>query len=219
MKLFYYDWPGYAEMTRLALHAGGVAFEDERFPEAAWPTVRKTVPNGRVPLLTLDDGTVISEYVAVLRHAGRIGTPALYPADARAAALVDEATSVACRMAKDVEVIYKTPVEQQVAAGKAALAADAELGMELAWLNASAAKAASGHVVGDGLTIVDCIVKTVLWWLTETCGEGAFASVLAPYPALAKTIAVTSAVPAIAAYQATPTAVRAMQIASQTKRV
>jgi len=77
-----------------------------------------------VSLLTRDDSTVISGYVAVLRHFGRVATPALYPTAPRAAALADGATSVACRMAKEAEAVYQTPVEKQVAAGKAALAAD-----------------------------------------------------------------------------------------------
>jgi len=88
------------------------------------PTVYKTVPNGHVPLLTHDDSTVISGYVAVLRHSGCVATPGPYPTAPRAAALADGATSVACRLAKEAEAVYETPVEKEVAAGKAALAAD-----------------------------------------------------------------------------------------------
>ena len=55
LKLTYFDFHGgRGEPTRLALHIGGIAFEDHRFPGATFPEVRKTAPLGQVPVLEVD---------------------------------------------------------------------------------------------------------------------------------------------------------------------
>ena len=39
-KLYYFDGRGKAELTRLRLTAGGIAFEDYRVPRDEWPTLK-----------------------------------------------------------------------------------------------------------------------------------------------------------------------------------
>jgi len=203
MKLLYFDMAGRAEMIRLALHVGGIDFEDERVPRDQWPVVKPTTPRGQVPTLTLDDGTVLTESGALLRYAGVIGCPRLYPEDPLAAARVDEVGDVINGMAGALEAAVHQPPEVTVTQVTALLAPGGAVATSLAWLNECAAAAGSGHLVGDALSIDDCAMKAVTRWLTVDMAGGAFADALAPYPALAKTVAATSAVPAIAAYEAT----------------
>ena len=54
LKLNYFDFHGgRAEPVRLALHIGGIAFEDHRFTFPEFAEFRKTTPFGQVP--TLED--------------------------------------------------------------------------------------------------------------------------------------------------------------------
>jgi len=202
MKLLYFDTAGRAEMIRLAFHAGGVDFEDERVPQDQWPVVKPTTPRGQVPTLTLDDGTVLTESGALLRYAGAIGSPRLYPEDPTAAARVDEVGDVIYDMARALEAAVHQPPEVTATQVKALLAPGGAVATSLTWLNERAAAAGSGHLVGNALSIDDCAMKAITGWLTDDIAGGAFADALAPYPALAKSVAATSAVPAIAAYEA-----------------
>ena len=56
LKLTYFNFPGgRAEPARLALHIGGVKFEDYRFASSDFPEVRKTTPLNQVPTLHIND--------------------------------------------------------------------------------------------------------------------------------------------------------------------
>lgn len=92
LKLTYFDFHGgRAEPVRLALHIGGVAFEDYRFAPVDFAEVRKSTPFGQVPTLQVD-GMQVTQCDAILRYAGRLA--GLYPADAYQALLCDEVTYV-----------------------------------------------------------------------------------------------------------------------------
>ncbi|MEO7937466.1 MAG: glutathione S-transferase N-terminal domain-containing protein, partial [Burkholderiaceae bacterium] len=88
LKLTYFDFHGgRGEPTRLALHIGGIAFEDLRFGFADFPEIRKTAPLGQVPVLEVD-GVRVTQSDAIARHAGNLA--GLYPTDALQALLCDE---------------------------------------------------------------------------------------------------------------------------------
>lgn len=88
LKLTYFDvHGGRAEPIRLALHLGGIAFEDHRFPPADFPEVRKATPLGQVPVLEVD-GVQVTQGDAILRYVGR--RAGLYPTDEFQALLCDE---------------------------------------------------------------------------------------------------------------------------------
>lgn len=91
LKLTYFDVPGgRAEPTRLALHIGGIAFEDYRFPFSDFPEVRKNTPLNQVPTLQIND-LQITQSDAITRYAGKL--TGLYPADNLQALLCDEVIS------------------------------------------------------------------------------------------------------------------------------
>lgn len=88
LKLTYFDFHGgRAEPVRLALHIGGVAFEDHRFTIAEFAEVRKSTPFGQVPTLMVD-GVQVTQCDSILRYAGKLA--GLYPTDAYQALLCDE---------------------------------------------------------------------------------------------------------------------------------
>ncbi len=88
LKLTYFDFHGgRAEPVRLALHLGGVAFDDHRFPFTDFPAVRQAAPLGQVPVLEVD-GVAVTQSDAMLRYAGKHAD--LYPTDVYQALLCDE---------------------------------------------------------------------------------------------------------------------------------
>ena len=91
LKLTYFDFHGgRAEPTRLALHMGGIAFEDHRFSFAEFAEVRKTTPFGQVPTLDVD-GVQVTQSDAITRYVGKL--TGLYPTDPYQALLCDEVLS------------------------------------------------------------------------------------------------------------------------------
>jgi len=88
LKLTYFDFPGgRAEPARLALHIGGVEFEDYRFASGDFPEVRKTTPLNQVPTLHIND-LQITQSDAITRYVGKL--TGLYPEDHLQALLCDE---------------------------------------------------------------------------------------------------------------------------------
>lgn len=88
LKLTYFDFHGgRGEPARLALHIGGIAFEDHRFAGADFAEVRKSTPLGQVPTL-LVDGVLVTQSDAITRYVGKL--TGLYPTDAYQALLCDE---------------------------------------------------------------------------------------------------------------------------------
>lgn len=91
LTLTYFDFHGgRAEPARLAMHIGGIAFEDKRFAPAEFPEVRKSTPFGQVPTLHVD-GVLVTQSDAITRYVGKL--TGLYPADAYQALLCDEILS------------------------------------------------------------------------------------------------------------------------------
>ena len=92
LKLNYFDFHGgRAEPVRLALHIGGIAFEDHRFTFPEFAEFRKTTPFGQVPTLEVD-GLHLTQCDAMLRYAGKLAN--LYPTDPLQALLCDEVAYV-----------------------------------------------------------------------------------------------------------------------------
>lgn len=91
LKLTYFDIPGgRAEPARLALHIGGIAFEDYRFPFSDFAEVRKTTPLNQVPTLQIND-LQVTQSDAITRYVGKL--TGLYPTDNLQALFCDEVMS------------------------------------------------------------------------------------------------------------------------------
>ncbi|NMF99127.1 glutathione S-transferase family protein [Aromatoleum toluolicum] len=88
LKLTYFDFSGgRGEPARLALHIGGIPFEDNRFAPGDFPEVRKTTPLNQVPTLHIND-VQVTQSDAITRYAGKLA--GLYPEDDLQALFCDE---------------------------------------------------------------------------------------------------------------------------------
>jgi glutathione S-transferase len=88
LTLTYFDFDGSrGEVPRLAMHIGGVAFEDRRIARKDWMALRDTMPFQQLPVLDVD-GKVITQSNTINRYVGKLA--GLYPKDDWQAARADE---------------------------------------------------------------------------------------------------------------------------------
>jgi glutathione S-transferase len=93
LKLTYFDFDGgRGEPARLALHIGGIAFEDIRIAGKDWPAYRDKAPFLALPTLEVD-GQVLSQSNSINRYVGKMS--GLYPKDDLQAFLCDEVMDAA----------------------------------------------------------------------------------------------------------------------------
>ena len=59
-KIHYFENYGKAEMSRMALHYCGVAFENVTHAGEDWVAYKPTTEFGQMPILELDDGTQLA---------------------------------------------------------------------------------------------------------------------------------------------------------------
>ena len=90
VKLMYFNIDGLGEPIWLALAQAGVPFDDHRFKEGEFATIKPTLAFGQVPCLVVD-GREIVQTASILRYVGKVldATGTLYPADAAVAQRVD----------------------------------------------------------------------------------------------------------------------------------
>ena len=87
-KLSYFDIDGgRGEVTRIALHAADIAFEDNRLSFPEFGEARKSLRFNAVPVLEVD-GEEVSQSDAMSRYVGRLA--GLYPTDPLQAMFCDE---------------------------------------------------------------------------------------------------------------------------------
>lgn len=88
LVLTYFDFDGgRGEPARLALHLGGIAFEDRRVGFEEWEALRDRMPFRALPVLEVD-GRALAQSNSINRYVGRLA--GLYPEDALQAFLCDE---------------------------------------------------------------------------------------------------------------------------------
>lgn len=93
LVLTYFDFDGgRGEPARLALHIGGIAFEDRRVGMKDWPVLRDQMPFQGMPVLDVD-GRRIAQCNTINRYVGKLA--GLYPKDDLQAALCDEVMDAA----------------------------------------------------------------------------------------------------------------------------
>jgi glutathione S-transferase len=160
-KLTYFDFDGgRGEPARLALHIGGIAFEDHRIAGKEWPAFRDKTPFLAMPTLEVD-GKVVSQSNSINRFVGKLS--GLYPKDDWQALLCDEvmdaAEDIGTRIALTIDLPEdaKKKAREELAAGR--------ITRYLEQLQARL-KAAGGEYFSDKrLTVAD--LKVFMWirWL------------------------------------------------------
>jgi glutathione S-transferase len=87
-RLTYFDFDGgRGEPIRIALHAAGIAFEDNRLTFAQFSEMRASTRFNSLPVLEID-GAAVTQCVAISRYIGKLG--GLYPDDDMQALYCDE---------------------------------------------------------------------------------------------------------------------------------
>ena len=82
LKLEYFAIEGVAEQVRIALSVASVPFDDIAFPFSEWAERKPGTKYGQVPELTLPNGVLVTDSLAMLRLAGEADAEGkLYPAD------------------------------------------------------------------------------------------------------------------------------------------
>ncbi|CAI6360812.1 unnamed protein product [Macrosiphum euphorbiae] len=66
-KLTYFNFPALAEPIRFLLSYLEIDFEDFRFEREQWPSIKPTMPFGKVPVLEID-GKALNQSVAISRY-------------------------------------------------------------------------------------------------------------------------------------------------------
>jgi len=80
IKLTYFDIEGVAEAVRLAFILAGIEFEDDRIQMSQWSELKSKTPNGQLPVMTINDGPMLSQSSAMIRYAASMDTSgSLYP--------------------------------------------------------------------------------------------------------------------------------------------
>ena len=161
LKLTYFDFDGgRGEPARLALHIGGIAFEDHRIAGKNWPAFRDRTPFLAMPTLEVD-GQVVSQSNSINRYVGKL--TGLYPKDDWQAFLCDEvmdaAEDISTRIAQtfDLPEDAKKKAREELAAG--------HITRYLEQFQARL-KAAGGEYFADQrLTVADLKVFMLIRWL------------------------------------------------------
>ena len=199
LKLTYFDFDGgRGEPARLALHLGGIAFEDRRIPFKDWDAHRDAMPFRALPVLEVE-GTVVSQSNSINRYVGKLA--GLYPEDELQALLCDEVMDAIEDMDTPIGNTMDLPAEAKKKA-REKLAA----GLIPHYLGQIAARlaAAGGEYFADRrLTVGDLKVWMMVRWLRSGVLDYMPKDLVdGVAPVLVKHAACLAAHPQIAAYYA-----------------
>ena len=199
LKLSYFDFHGgRGEPTRLALHIGGIAFEDHRFGFADFPDIRKSAPLGQVPVLSVD-GVQVSQSDAITRYAGKLA--GLYPTDALQALFCDEVIQAMEDASIQIGASFGLTGEALLEARKKLV--EGPLPKYLGWLQTQLQTHGGMFFADQRLTIADLKVFVILRGLMSGHLDHVPADLVARHgpdlPAFVQRVAET---PTIAAYYA-----------------
>ena len=151
LKLTYFDFHGgRAEPARLAMHIGGITFEDHRFAFPEFAEVRKTTPFGQVPTLIVGD-VQVTQCDAINRYVGRLAN--LYPTDAFQALLCDEVMSVVEDSTVRLSPSFRMTGDAQKAARLELV--NGSMPMYLAWLQSQLLARGGEYFADNRLTVAD----------------------------------------------------------------
>ena len=169
---------------RLALHLGGVPFEDYRPSRDEWRALRDSgrLPFNQLPVLEVD-GTLIGQTGAIARFCGKLA--GLYPTnDDLAAAKIDQVIDAATDVTIRISPTMRVKDLDEKLAMRAALAEN-EIPKWLGFIQKLLLQGSSQlYFVGDELTVADLAIWRLSEWLSGGILEGILTTVLDGFPAL-----------------------------------
>lgn len=161
LKLTYFDFDGgRGEPARLALHIGGIPFDDERVSPKDWPQLRDSTPFQGLPTLEVD-GKIVTQSNSIIRYFGKLAD--LYPRDDFQALLCDETMDAAEDIGTRIANTMQLPDE-----AKPKARAELATGRITRFLEQMQArlKAAGGEYFADHrLTVADLKIYMLIRWL------------------------------------------------------
>ena len=170
IRLTYFNFPFWrAETSRLALHMGGIEFEDVRLGGDDFRAKKAAgdFPYGQVPIWEVD-GKVVAQSVAIAKFCGKLS--GLYPKDDDLAALqVDEFLDAAAQITSLVNPSMREKDPEKRTALRE------ELGTKTFphWLGLLEKRMGAGdYLVGDTLTVADLAIWRLMGWLTGGVLDG-----------------------------------------------
>jgi len=180
---YYFDFPFWrAEVCRLALHLGGIEFEDKRID---FKTLKESgkAPFGQAPIIEID-GKVVSQTGAIARYCGKQG--GFYPRDDDfAAAKIDELIDTATDITNCIAPTMRMGEAEKLEARKK-LATD-KLPMYFSALEGiMKANGSTGFFVGNKMTIADLAMWRLFGWIKGGALDGLPTDLLDSYPLLTK---------------------------------
>jgi len=151
LKLTYFDFDGgRGEPARLALHIGGIAFEDQRIVGKDWPGFRDKTPFFAMPTLEVD-GKVVSQSNSINRYVGKWS--GLYPKDDWQALVCDEVMDAAEDISVRIDQTIDLPADAKKKAREELVAG--HIARYLEQFQAMLKAAGGEHFADRRLTVAD----------------------------------------------------------------
>jgi glutathione S-transferase len=178
-RLIYFDAPvSRGEECRLALHLGGVDFEDVRIKPADWPAHKEQAPYGSLPVLELPGHGAYGHSNAILVLIGR--RHGLHPADDFEAARHEGMMAHVEDLRARVSPTLRMP-EAEKKAVREALVAD----YLPAWARAAERNITqSPFFGGEKINVVDLKIHMAVRWFNGGKVDHVPATIFAGYPKL-----------------------------------
>lgn len=160
-KLTYFDLDGgRAEPIRIAFHAAGIGFEDDRISFPEFQELRKNIRFRCVPVLEID-GAQVTQSNALSRYVGKMA--GLYPDDDLQALYCDEALGVTEDVSHRIVVTFGLEGEELRVAREQLV--DRWLSVYLLGLAELLARGGGEYFANGGLTVADLKVFGLTRWL------------------------------------------------------
>ncbi|EQC40811.1 hypothetical protein SDRG_01879 [Saprolegnia diclina VS20] len=194
LQLTYFAIPGRAELIRLVLAYGHVAFDDIRlsFPEYFEKKGSLDLPFGQVPTLRVNDKVTYAQSLAIARYAAKLA--GLYPADALMALEADAVVDAILELVNVVvDAVFKTKDETLRATKFEAINSEVFPRM----LQQLEARVAGPYFTGAQITFADVYL---LDFFLNTLANDSVTVSLAAYPKLQAIVDRTRALPQLQAY-------------------
>lgn len=202
LQLTYFDAPGRAEPVRVALHLAGLPFEDSRlkFPAFMELKAQGAFPLGSVPVLTVD-GVPMAQTAAMLRFVARLGGTTLYPADPRAAFVVDSVLDSFNDTLSNALMpsLFERDMTKKLEM-RAAFAAGPMVRV-FGYAEAMIERSGGPFVAGQTMSIADLVIAQQIVQIRDGGLDGITAAALEPYPRLSALADAYLADPRIDAYR------------------
>ncbi len=164
LKLTYFDIQGRGETARLAMHIGGIKFEDYRFSFETFEENIAATPLKQVPTLTVD-GQQITQCNGINRFVGKMA--GLYPEDNFQALLCDEILEALEDVMNKIVVTFGMEGDELKLAREALVAGP--FALYLKWLQDRLEQQGGEYFVENRLTIAD--LKVFVWIQSLSSGH------------------------------------------------